>query len=213
MDNFTVLLRNRNEQDYVGFTLQSIHDFLPKSKVIVLDNNSTDDSLDIVSLFNNRLNITVVNIDRYSPGRSLNIGANLAETPYVLIISGHSQIVSLNISAVEDKLKDYVAVFGKQTPIYKGKKITKRYIWSHFTDDEQVNMFSKIENRQFLHNAFCFYDREFLLRHPFDESLPAKEERYWAADVVDLGQSYYYLPQAEVNHYWTPNGATWKGIG
>ena len=90
MDNFTVLLRNRNEQDYIGFALQSIHDFLPKSKVIVLDNNSTDDSLDIVSLFNNRLNITVVNIDRYSPGRSLNIGANLAETPYVLIISGHS---------------------------------------------------------------------------------------------------------------------------
>lgn len=213
MDKFTVLLRNRNEQDYIGFTLQSILDFLPNSKVIVLDNNSTDDSLEIVSLFNNSINIEIVSIDRYSPGRSLNMGANLADTPYILIISGHSQIISLNIDNVKEKLRDYVAVFGKQTPIYKGKKINKRYIWSHFTNEEQVNMFSKIENRQFLHNAFCFYDRDFLVNHPFDETLPSKEERYWAADIVDSGQSYYYLPEAEVNHYWTPNGATWKGIG
>ena len=50
----SIILRNRNEGDYIGFALQSICDFIPDAEVIVIDNNSTDDSLDIVKLFNNR---------------------------------------------------------------------------------------------------------------------------------------------------------------
>ena len=109
--------------------------------------------------------------------------------------------------------KTYVAIFGKQIPIYKGKKITPRYIWSHFKDEPTTNMFSTIENRQFLHNAFCFYSKQFLLDNPFDEILSGKEDRYWAEDIVKKGYKYYYDPNLVVNHYYTKNGATWKGIG
>ena len=75
------------------------------------------------------------------------------------------------------------------------------------------DMYSQIEDRLFLHNAFCFYDRQFVLDHKFDETLPGKEDRYWAQYINKLNLTYLYNPNFEVNHYYTSNGATWKGIG
>ena len=103
-------------------------------------------------------------------------------------------------------------MFGKQIPIYKGKRINKRYIWSHFIDDDVINMFSVIENRPFLHNAFCFYNKHDLLELPFNEILPGKEDRYWAIDLLAQNKKYMYASDIQVNHFYTSNGATWKGI-
>ncbi len=211
----SVIIRNRNEGDYIGFSLQSVVDNFIDPEVIVIDNNSTDDSLEVVSLFRPILknNLKVINIDNYTPGLSLNEGVKYCSKDTILILSGHSQITKMDISFVKTKLQEYSAVFGKQTPIYKGKKIGKRYIWSHFKDKGIPNMWSDIEDRHFLHNAFCFYNKKHLMETPFDEMLQGKEDRYWAKDIIEKGQSYFYTPAIEVNHYYTKNGATWKGIG
>ena len=74
-------------------------------------------------------------------------------------------------------------------------------------------MYSTIEDRPFLHNAFCFYKKQELLENPFSEKLFGKEDRYWADDIIKAGKNYLYTPTIEVNHYYTTNGATWKGIG
>ena len=46
-------------------------------------------------------------------------------------------------------LNNHVAIFGNQIPKWNGKKISKRYIWSHFVNKEVVNMYSKLEDRFF----------------------------------------------------------------
>ena len=38
-------------------------------------------------------------------------------------------------------------------------------------------MFSKLENRYFIHNALAIYNKKFL-KYPFDEKLLGKEDRY-----------------------------------
>ncbi len=141
------------------------------------------------------------------------MGVQHSKYDTILVLSAHSQIVKLDLEYVEYKLQKYAAIFGKQTPIYRGKKISKRYIWSHFLEGEYENMISELEGRPFLHNAFCFYRKDVLLEHPFDETLPGKEDRYWASDILKVGKSYLYTPTIGVNHYYTVNGATWKGIG
>ena len=209
----SVIVRNKNENEYIGFTLQSICDHIPSAEVIVIDNNSSDDSLDVVRLFSTRLDIKIVSIDNYTPGSSLNKAVKLCSNDIVMVLSAHSQITKMDLDYVVSQLKEHSAVFGKQTPIYRGKRINKRYIWSHFVDTDIVNMHSTIEDRPFLHNAFCFYNQRELIDFPFDETLPGKEDRYWASDILNAGKSYLYTPKIEVNHYYTSNGATWKGIG
>ena len=208
----SVIIRNRNESEYIGFAIQSIIDYIPDADIIILDNCSTDDSLEIVKLFNNRCNLQIFKVDEYTPGKALNIGVQNTVYEHILILSAHAQIISLDLNKVLNNLKKYSAVFGNQIPIYKGKKINKRYIWSHFGDNEIVNMYSAIENRPFLHNAFCFYNKNILLEIPFDEKLPGKEDRYWAIDLLSINKSYLYDPKITINHFYTNNGNTWKGI-
>ena len=67
---------------------------------------------------------------------------------------------------------------------YKGKKVIKRYLWSHFKDSKEVDMFSDMENRHFFHNAISFFKKETLIDRPFNEVLVGKEDRYWANKMI-----------------------------
>ena len=214
MNSISVIIRNKNEAEHIGLAIQSVHDCIgPSAEIIVVDDNSTDDSLRVVALFD-KLNIRIQKIvGDYSPGRSINQAVEKATHGKVLVLSAHAQITKINLEYISSSLNTFKAVFGHQTPIYRGKKISPRYIWSHFIEEEVVNMFSSIENRPFLHNAFCFYNRDFLLNNPFDEQLVGKEDRYWAIDLIKNSHQYLYTPSLRANHYWTSNGATWKGLG
>ena len=215
MYNVSVIIRNKNESVTIGHAIQSCANHFNKPEVIIIDDNSTDDSDKVISLFD-QTNVNIYNLEkRYTPGYALNYGVSKCTNDIVLILSAHCQITKMDFSYIKECFKKgYKAIFGNQTPIYYGKKITKRYIWSHFKKTREVeNMVSKMENRPFLHNAFCFYDKSFLKENPFDENLHGKEDRYWAADRIEEGSKYLYTPQIEVNHFWSPIGATWKGIG
>jgi len=224
-NGISVIIRNKNEADYIGFAIQSVLDHIGTESVeiIIVDNESTDDSMSVVSLFNDRIPIVTTSISNkeYSPGLSLNRGIQLAKYDITLILSAHCQITKLPSNIREDIIRIgtgstkpiYGAVFGKQIPIYRGKKISRRYIWENFSDRGIVNMISKSENRPFLHNAFCFYKTEIVKKFDFDENLSGKEDRYWAKDYLSDGGYILYNVEMECNHFYTKNGATWKGIG
>ena len=207
------IMRCKNEERWIGHAIQSFLDFFPDGELIIVDNNSTDASMDIVSLFD-YANIKKVKIDEYTPGRALNLGVKSASNKNILVQSAHCVLTTFNKSEVFKNLEKYPCIFGKQTPFYLGKRITKRYVWSHFTESREVNMFSEIENRQFLHNALCVYTKEILTNLPVDERLSGKEDRYWAKTLIDSGKSYLYDPSLmSCDHHYTDNGNTWKGIG
>ena len=139
--NISVIIRNRNESEHIGFAIQSCLDNFKKPEIIVVDNNSTDDSLQVVNLFKDRTNIKVITINDYTPGKSINLGVKHATNERILVLSAHAQITTLNIEMLNQWFRQgHVAIFGNQTPIYKGKKISKRYVWSHFTDNTTENL-------------------------------------------------------------------------
>ena len=64
----------------------------------------------------------------------------------------------VSITTSKIKGKKYTAVFGNQTPKWNGKRIAKRYIWSHFHEKNIIeNMFSKLENRYFFHKMYNYH--------------------------------------------------------
>ena len=70
------------------------------------------------------------------------MGVKKRTNPHLMIISAHCVLKKLNLKKHIQDLKKYVCVFGNNTPIWNGKKITKRYIWSHFVNKRVVNMYS-----------------------------------------------------------------------
>ena len=213
MDDISIIIRNRNEAEFIGFAIQSCLDFFSDPEIIIMDNNSKDDSLEVVQYFNDRTKIKIHNVTNYRPGQSINQGVKLSSKKYILVLSAHTQIINFDFEIVKNALESHLAVFGKQVPIFRGKKITPRYIWRNFDDKMEINKFSSIENRLFLHNAFCFYKRETLIKYPMPEIYASKEDRYWAKLIVEANQTYVYEPKLICNHFFTKNGATWKGLG
>ena len=85
-------------------------------------------------------------------------------------------------------------------------------MWSHFVDQEVINMYSEYEKRYFLHNAVALYKTSFLRDNPFDDQLMGKEDRYWANEMIKAKQTILYDPSMSVKHHYTSNGNTWKGL-
>ena len=221
MDDTTIIIRVKNEEDWIGHSIQSVIDNIKNAKIIVVDNSSTDSSLNIARLFKHDTSISkseryvdleIINIEKYSPGRAINQAVKLVNTKSILLLSSHCEIIEYSENLVNNLLEKHVAIFGKQIPRYFGKKILPRYIWSHYGEEQVINMFSKLENRYFLHNAFCAFRTSYLIDNPFNENLVGKEDRYWAADVIENGYSYVYEPKLICHHHYTANGNTWRGV-
>tara|TARA_Y100000034_G_C6768421_1_gene342691 strand:- start:39 stop:677 length:639 start_codon:yes stop_codon:yes gene_type:complete len=212
MDNISVIIRNKNEERFIGYAIQSVLDWFDDPEIIVVDNNSTDNSINIVKsfVFNN---IKIYDIESYTPGKSLNFGVNKCSNDYILILSAHSQITECHFEKVKRYLDNHCVIWGRQIPIWNGKKISRRYVWSNFKDEDGVNYYSNYEKRYFSHNAFTFYKRQTLLENKFDENLIGKEDRYWVNNMIDSGYKSYYDSATTCHHHYTDNGATWKGVG
>ena len=216
---FSIIIRCKNEERWIGHSIQSVIDNFDEKKreIIIIDNNSTDKSMEIVNLFNNfNINshkIKIINIDKYTPGSSINLAVKNAIYENILILSSHCQLKKINFKKIKKLLEKNIAIWGKQIPIYFGKKINrKRYIWKNFEDNDNLNYFSEGENRYFLHNALSIYKKKDLINYPFDEALIGKEDRYWAIDMIDKDYKIYYDSELICHHHFTINGATWKNV-
>tara|TARA_B100000902_G_scaffold238487_1_gene225860 strand:+ start:4653 stop:5336 length:684 start_codon:yes stop_codon:yes gene_type:complete len=222
LSDFSIVIRARNEERWIGYAIQSVLDHLVKPEIIIVDNNSKDKTIEIVKFFsenpnlnneaNNYSKIKILTINNYSPGRALNLGVRNASKKFVMILSAHCILKKFNEKSVIKNLEKNVCVFGNQIPVWNGKKITKRYLWSHFTNKKTLNMYSQLENRYFLHNALAIYKKTTLRKFPFDENLTSKEDRYWANKVVKKKMNFIYDPELIAEHQYTLHGNTWKGI-
>jgi len=212
----SVIVRTKNEEKHIGYCIQSITDFIGKPEIIIVDNDSTDNTIPIVNRFEyHDLSIFEISKNDYTPGRALNFGIKECTEDYVIILSAHCEVVKFDFDLLKNKLDDdkVVGVWGKQTPIWDGKKISRRYMWSNFGEESQTNYWCESEDRYFFHNAFSVFKREHLVKYPFDEHYSGKEDRYWANERIEKGYKIIYDPKQTVKHHYTVGGATWMGIG
>ena len=100
-DDISVIIRSKNEGDFIGYTIQSVLDHINNPEIIVVDNLSTDNTLEVARLFQhdtdleeskNYSKIKITTIDAYTPGKALNLGVRSASRKYICIISAHCQL-------------------------------------------------------------------------------------------------------------------------
>ena len=222
-DSVSVIIRTKNGERWIGYAIQSVLSNLNKPEIIIIDNNSTDETLNIVGMFvqdkmlgdkknKNYTNIKIFNINNYTPGKALNYGVKKSTKDIILIISAHCQLQKIDFRKHQKNLQKFECIFGQQNPVYKGKDVIKRYLWSHFKDKKDINMYSNFEKRHFLHNALALYKRKTLIKNKFNEALVAKEDRYWANNLIKKNKKILYDPDLKAYHHFTENGNTWKGL-
>ena len=214
----SVIIRTKNEEKQIGYCIQSVTDFIGKPEIVIVDNESTDNTIPIINRFEYH-DIEKIRISKndYTPGKALNLGVKNCTEDYVMVLSAHCELVKFDFDIVREKLDTpsygISAIWGKQFPIWDGKKITRRYMWSNFKEESHTNYWCDHEERYFFHNAFSMFRADFIKDNLFDEKWASKEDRYWANDKIEKGFDIFYDPTQEVKHHYTPGGATWMGTG
>ena len=134
--DISVIIRVKNERRWIGYCIQSVIDNFQNPEIIIVDNNSEDETLSLIKNFekntdsgnrvddNNKkyADIKIVNIDDYTPGKALNLGVKKSSAKNILILSAHCEIQKVNLTEIKKKLQKYKCVFGNQIPIWNGKK-------------------------------------------------------------------------------------------
>ena len=89
----SVLLRTRNEQEHIGFCLQSINDVLGRdTEVLIANNNSTDDTMSIIQMFD-WMDIEIFDVNSYTPGKTLNYLVSKSTNNILLTLSAHCKLL------------------------------------------------------------------------------------------------------------------------
>lgn len=194
----SVVIRTKNEGRWIGRTLAALRqqDY-PDFEIIVVDNESVDETVGLVKQFGCRL-LTIAEKE-FSHGRSINLGISAARGDLVAILSGHciamhdKWLRRLTLAFTDPHV---AGVYGRQEPLPDTSDFDKRDLWTTFGLDRRVQI-----QDYFFHNANSMIRREVWERVPFNEDLSGLEDRDWAKRVLELGYKVVYEPTASVYHF------------
>ena len=134
----SVIVRSKNEENWIGDCLQSIRDqSYPNIEIILVDNMSTDKTVAKALEFD----ITLVNIDKFLPGLAINDGIRARKGDLIVCISAHCIPTSETwLENLIEPLSDekIVGVYGRQLPMNFTSAVDKRDLAIVFGLDSRV---------------------------------------------------------------------------
>ncbi len=108
MNNFTILIPCYNEARTVGTLLNHLKELYPEVPVVVIDNNSTDNSLNIIQNFK----VTVVHEVTLGKAHAVRAGLMFVQTPYVILLDADLEYDTKCISILMSKVVTYGMYIG-----------------------------------------------------------------------------------------------------
>lgn len=195
----SVIIRTKNEEFWIRHCLESV--FSQKSKhqleVIIVDNESSDNTLSIASKFPIS---KIVNVKEYFPGHAINEGIRSSKGELISILSSHcvpknNQWLENLITDVESN-KNIAGTYGRQLPVSYSSPQNYRDLYVTFGNEKRLQ-----KKDTFFHNANSVIRRDVWEKFSFDESISNIEDRIWAKKVIDAGYYISYEPTAEVYHH------------
>ena len=113
----SIIIRNKDEAEFIGHSIQSCIDSFKNPEIIVVDDNSTDESDRVVSLFD-KTDITIYPLPkRCTPDRDWETVAvpasKISVGQYVLLVNGDADESGATAMVIDAETP---------TPIYKGPK-------------------------------------------------------------------------------------------
>ena len=105
----TIIIPAKNEAKYIGSLLESLicqdYPAMPDTRILVADAQSTDKTREVVESYRDRLNLEIIEGGLPSIGR--NLGAQLADTRYVLFVDADVIVRPYLVGRSLDYLRHY----------------------------------------------------------------------------------------------------------
>ena len=202
--DISILVRVRNESE----ALERLLSFLQKQnfngsfEVVVIDNESDDDSAKIA--LSNGARVFLLPRNLFTYGRAINIGVNRCQADLILLLSAHVWPLEENfLQSIFDninKLPSIEGMYFKQIPyqvIGKAEKLrfsifpgSSCVIEKDFVC-QQLESGLSLYHASYFSNSACILRREAILNHPMRD-LPYAEENAFALDLIIEGKSVAY---------------------
>tara|TARA_Y100001970_G_scaffold286159_1_gene407654 strand:- start:17329 stop:18690 length:1362 start_codon:yes stop_codon:yes gene_type:complete len=198
MKEVSIIIRTKNEERWISSCLQAINNQSFKDfEIIIVDNNSTDQTINKIKKFNIK---KIFTIDKYLPGKSLNIGIRESEGKYIVCLSAHCIPVDEKwLGSLVESIKSngkFAGVYGRQQPMSFSKPQDKRDMLIAFGLDKKIQF-----RDSFFHNANSILKKSLWNEVNFDENVTNIEDRIWAQEMINKNLQIMYDPDASVYHY------------
>ncbi len=192
----TILIRTKNEEKHLPSTLEAVLAQEPQPPaVIVIDSGSTDGTLRVAASYDTK--ILEIPPEKWSYPRSLNMAASHADSEILVSLSAHC--IPVSKSWLETLLRHFddprvAGVWGPGHP-------PDRPVPLPGEPELQMPGTYGFENRIWgLSNANAAIRRSLWMEFPFDERLPATEDKAWGREAMERGYCIVYDPSAAVWH-------------
>ncbi|CAB1074306.1 hypothetical protein D1AOALGA4SA_2125 [Olavius algarvensis Delta 1 endosymbiont] len=199
MNSFiSIIIRSYNEEQLIRRCLTAIYsqkvDY--PIEVIVVDSGSTDKTLELASKF--PVKTISVEQERFSYGRSLNLGCQAAKGKYLVLLSAHA--IPQNSTWIQSLINNFdnpkiAGVFSKQIPLEDCNPLSERQILAHWNDKRK----DLITRFGFTASGAVIL-KDVWQKTKFNEGLIASEDYDWAIRVKAQGYIIAYEPRASIYH-------------
>lgn len=185
----SVIIRTKNSEETLEKCLKSIIRQTQKVKeIIIVDNNSTDDTLKIASKYNCKI-LYYPKKDSFNYSKALNIGIKHSSSQFLLIISSHCYFVSDN----DIYLMSYFFVKHPQacSIMLSRKLLDSNYLQPKSTKDVKWRI---IDHHNFvgysMSNSLTLIRKKDWLTYPFNEQVIRCEDMDWALHFSKKSNAY-----------------------
>jgi glycosyltransferase involved in cell wall biosynthesis len=179
----SVVIRNKNQSDSLAFLLKNLKEryFDDIDEVIVIDNKSTDSSLDVISKYKAKL----VTIKNFSYGGSANLAAESSSNNIVVLSSAHAYPVSYDFF-LQIKLK-----FQQNSNLAGVRCLHNSNDYKNYIN----NISSKVDpNKSGLIFCGSAFNKKVWEKHNFKADVQTFEDKEWSKRVLGLGYEIDFSP-------------------
>lgn len=194
----SIIIRTKNEERWINSCLKAIFSQTYKDfEIIIVDNDSTDKTLEKVKKFGIS---KIIKIKNYLPGSALNKGIRKSKGKFIVAISAHciptsNKWLSTLVNSIKED-KNYAGVYGRQQPMSFSSNSDKRDLTIVFGLDRKIQF-----RDNFFHNANSIIKKTCWRLVNYDEKATNIEDRIWAQEMIKKNYRILYEPRASVYHY------------